>query len=674
MKQTWSKFVDHRYTLLGINIAVSVVFLGIFVILGRFINVQKRVFVLILSILMILYLLFLVLFMLSVQKKKKAFRNITICYGVFLALFGSIGLFYGIRVQSTLNSIFVGKQKTEAVEFSVVEFSKEGQSLLAYVDGDTAYINEMKRVTDPLLQGVTYEEFESYQAIIDALEAQEVTHAVLPKEFKHLFTSETQEALLDKAHIIQTFSTTLDASFNSNVDVLKEPFTVMITGLNDGLSDTMMLASFNPQTLKATLTSIPRDSYVPIACYRGNALDKINHSRGVSRQCMIDTVENLLDVSIDFYFETDFYALIKMVDAVGGLEVTSPVAFSGSLPIEGKVKEWEPVHIPKGTSMMNGKQVVTFARERKHMPAGDFDRQRNQQIVMQLLLEKMMETRNPNTFLSILDAANGNFVTNFTQDEITGLVGFALNQVQGTILNPIDVFRIETYQILGTTPMVGTMSVINPYVEGLEYASQLVAQNLKPIALRSEIQTMAFDIETPFTYVQERVWGGQVLNDLTPSVRIEDWVGMSESHVHSFGSQNGMEVYVTYVDTEDKSKNGIVLDQAPSAGSVVEVTSSIRVKVYRYVKKEVVVPQEIKMPWVVGKNINDVLSSLEALPLQVIIEYTEEAGVDGEILSQSLASETVLIQNKPQTVTLVVRKAVEAPEETPEETPEVPAP
>ena len=80
------------------------------------------------------------------------------------------------------------------------------------------------------------------------------------------------------------------------------------------------------------------------------------------------------------------------------------------------------------------------------------------------------------------------------------------------------------------------------------------------------------------------------------------------------------------------------------------------------------------MPWVVGKNINDVLSSLEALPLQVIIEYTEEAGVDGEILSQSLASETVLIQNKPQTVTLVVRKAVEAPEETPEETPEVPAP
>ncbi|WZU01470.1 LCP family protein [Erysipelothrix sp. D19-032] len=119
-------------------------------------------------------------------------------------------------------------------------------------------------------------------------------------------------------------------------------------GNNDNLSDSIILATFNPNTMKATMTSVPRDSYVPIACYPGQTFDKINHSRGISRECMIDTVENFLDVDIDFYFETDFYALEKIVDALGGLDIESPLQFAGSFPIENSNPvEYEPITVPK---------------------------------------------------------------------------------------------------------------------------------------------------------------------------------------------------------------------------------------------------------------------------------------------------------------------------------------
>lgn len=76
-------------------------------------------------------------------------------------------------------------------------------------------------------------------------------------------------------------------------------------------SDALMLASFNPLSMQVTLTSIARDSYVPIACYAGKSEDKITHARVRSRQCTIDTVEDLMVSILTFILKVTLQVSLR---------------------------------------------------------------------------------------------------------------------------------------------------------------------------------------------------------------------------------------------------------------------------------------------------------------------------------------------------------------------------
>ena len=84
--------------------------------------------------------------------------------------------------------------------------------------------------------------------------------------------------------------------------------------------DTLMLMSFNPKTLDAILLSIPRDTYVPIACNNKNYA-KINSSAAYGTSCVISTINNLLGINIDYYVKINFKGVVDLVEAVGGVEV-----------------------------------------------------------------------------------------------------------------------------------------------------------------------------------------------------------------------------------------------------------------------------------------------------------------------------------------------------------------
>ena len=94
---------------------------------------------------------------------------------------------------------------------------------------------------------------------------------------------------------------------------ITEPFTILLMGVDsmyDGLSknaafngDTLLLVTFNPNTLNATMFGIPRDTYVPIAC-RDNRENKINSAAAYGSKCMVDTIENLIELDIDYYMKS----------------------------------------------------------------------------------------------------------------------------------------------------------------------------------------------------------------------------------------------------------------------------------------------------------------------------------------------------------------------------------
>ena len=115
---------------------------------------------------------------------------------------------------------------------------------------------------------------------------------------------------------------------------ITEPFTMLLMGIDStdevleqnaiANGDTLILLTFNPKTLNATMFSIPRDSYVPIACWSGKPENKITHAAAYGNDCMISTIQDYFDVNIDYYAKINFKGLVKLVDAVGGVEVDVP--------------------------------------------------------------------------------------------------------------------------------------------------------------------------------------------------------------------------------------------------------------------------------------------------------------------------------------------------------------
>ena len=166
------------------------------------------------------------------------------------------------------------------------------------------------------------------------------------------------------------------------------------------------------------------DSYVKIAC---GGTTKINSANAVSRDCLINTITNLVGVDIDYYVEVNFQGVVDIVDAIGGITVNSPVEFVGQTA--STVRGTKTVWVPAGQDVpLNGAQALAFARERYAFASGDFARQEHQQQVIEAMVTKILRTRDINTFLKILDAAGNNIKTNISVDQMTAFMKYALQK------------------------------------------------------------------------------------------------------------------------------------------------------------------------------------------------------------------------------------------------------
>lgn len=192
--------------------------------------------------------------------------------------------------------------------------------------------------------------------------------------------------------------------FISGIDTIGDVSTV-------SRSDVNMLATVNTTTNQILLTSIPRDYYVYIP--EIEASDKITHAGLNGVNSSVSTVEKLLDIDINYYVRVNFTSLITMVDALGGIDVYSDYDI-----IYPNTK----YPIVKGWNHMNGETALLFSRERYMLPNGDNDRIKNQQKVIQGMINKLISPTIITNYIDILDAVSGSFETNMSMKEITNLL------------------------------------------------------------------------------------------------------------------------------------------------------------------------------------------------------------------------------------------------------------
>ena len=212
------------------------------------------------------------------------------------------------------------------------------------------------------------------------------------------------------------------------VDVTEEPFNVYITGIDQwasekGLdlerSDVNMILTVNPSTKKILMTSIPRDTYVRL--HTAQQMDKLTHTGVSGVDETLNTVEDWLGIDLNYYVKLNFTGATKVINAMGGIKVYSPVAF------ESSIKGYK---YKKGWNKLSGKQALYFARERKVFEGQDAVRVENQQRVMKAIIKRMTSKKTLLTkYGAIMEAAGDNISTNMSTEDMTDLVKMQISDL-----------------------------------------------------------------------------------------------------------------------------------------------------------------------------------------------------------------------------------------------------
>ena len=176
--------------------------------------------------------------------------------------------------------------------------------------------------------------------------------------------------------------------------------TVLILGIDERVqeedywrTDTMILGTLDPVTMKAGVLSIPRDLWVHIPGYTEERIntahflgDAYDHPGG-GPALAVETVEYNLGVDIDYYVRINFQAFIEFVDRIGGIDIDVPETIHDTqypTPDYGV----EVFHVDAGPHHFYGEEALKYARTR-HTNGGDFDRARRQQQVIKAIFKRV---------------------------------------------------------------------------------------------------------------------------------------------------------------------------------------------------------------------------------------------------------------------------------------------
>lgn len=204
--------------------------------------------------------------------------------------------------------------------------------------------------------------------------------------------------------------------------VAKDKATVMIMGVDEreddvGRSDTLMIATLDPDKNQAAILSVPRDTRVKI---RGYGFDKINAAYAYGgRKLTQETIENLLNTHIDHYIKINVHGFTKIIDALGGIDID----------VEKRMYYEDPwdddgglyIDLQPGMQHMDGKTAITYVRYRDE--EGDIGRIKRQQNFMKAVMDKLVSPTIIPKLPSIVSAVSDSVETDMSVSELLSFLG-----------------------------------------------------------------------------------------------------------------------------------------------------------------------------------------------------------------------------------------------------------
>ncbi|WP_010095220.1 LCP family protein [Ornithinibacillus scapharcae] len=240
-------------------------------------------------------------------------------------------------------------------------------------------------------------------------------------------TAEQSYEAVDRSHDEENDTSGLR---DDKVDPIEDSVSVLIIGIDDNdkrnygdssRSDTLILATFNKADGNIKLLSIPRDTYVYVP--EVERYTKINHAHAYGGpSATVETVENFLQVPVDYYVRVNFKAFIEVVDSLGGIMFDVPYEM---VEIDSKENE-DSIHLEEGYQELNGEEALAVARTRKY--DNDIERGKRQIEIIKAVARKAASVSSILKLDDLIEAVGNNMTTNLTFDEMKTFTSYALDK------------------------------------------------------------------------------------------------------------------------------------------------------------------------------------------------------------------------------------------------------
>ena len=363
------------------------------------------------------------------KKNSNVLKAIIIIFLLLLSIGEITFLSYAnksIKTVSDINNKAI--QDTNEMSFVVMKDS-EIKNLADIGDKEIATAGEMdqdnirkafSKYKEDHKKDLVEKSFASYQDSATALLEGSSQVMLLNESFRPIL-DETIEGFSEKTRVLESVLVKGDEKKKEEKKEVAEDqsFNVFLSGIdtsgslsNVSRSDVNMVLSVNPKENKILITSIPRDTYLSIGG-EGDKYDKLTHAGLYGVDTSIRSVEALLDIKIDYYGKVNFTTLVELINALGGITVDNPTAFTST---------HGGYDFPQGKIEMDGDMALSFSRERYKLEEGDFDRGKNHTRVLTGIIRKMLSTEMLLNFNQIADIALESVNTDVPYEKMIELV------------------------------------------------------------------------------------------------------------------------------------------------------------------------------------------------------------------------------------------------------------
>ena len=400
------------------------------------------------------------------SKKKWKFVTLSFLTIIFIALF-IVGSSFIDKLYAKIESFTTKETSTyTTVLLSLKDTNFKTDSVIGMITDETdrtGYILPLELMkNEHMNQEIEY--FSDYRELLNALYEKKVDAIFLTKDYVTIYSSEElYQNIGSETKVVKEYSKemkTEESELLATTKSLTEPFTILVLGVDseseNGLDanaafngDTLMLITFNPKTLTATMFSVPRDLYVPIISAYGKSVgyNKINSSASYGTASTINTMENLTGIEIDYFVKVNFKGVIDLVNSLGGIdvEVEQPdynyyVNFYGEgwlceSNAERSMRAEDIICFHTGMQHLNGEQALAYARHRHGFLESDIARNRHQQQIIEAIAKKLVKTSSFSDFEKLLDTISKNIATNMKTSQMLSfyqsLKGMLVQALQG---------------------------------------------------------------------------------------------------------------------------------------------------------------------------------------------------------------------------------------------------